>query len=1844
MMHEDTDFDLGPLTWVKAELDSALAAARQTLSDWNGEDLDPLRAAQAHLHQVTGALTIVDLQGVSLLCAETERLLAEMGDKPTLRSRDSAEVAIAACDAVLAYLDALMGGAPNAELRLSGIYARVLAQRGAEPPSPSELFYPDLTPRVSRSAAPPTLAPEALPRTLRRTRAQYQKGLLMFLQNKEPTAGLMTMDQAVRELERLAPDAGQYTFWWLAGGFTESLRRGALPVDFWVKRLCGRIDLQMRRLMEGSRQLAERLQRDMLYFLAQDKSAAGRALEARQLYRLDHYLPAEGADEAADAEAGWRPHLNALREDLDTAKDHWMKVCSGRPESLAPFQNTAMAMFEAAMRLPNESLKSLLRMVQAVSMRLPAVADTAQNEALQLEMATAILLAQNACEHFQALGPEFDRQADVQTQRLQAAIDPSYDTARIPTDVPLLDEVSRQAQERLILAQVTQEIQANLNQVEEILDRFFRYRSERSRLPLVPGMMKQVLGTLNILQLDTAADLTRASLEHIERFADPEYAISPEELDWVADALSTLGLYMEALRYGRDDRQRLASLLECRQAMAAPAASVESQIEADIASLQRQATVLADGQAAPQVLATLETSLGKLVRDADLVGDTRLKAQVEQALHQIGSHAPAAQLLTAIQGIGKTAAAPVAPSPQAAELVGATAEAIDAEMLNVYIEEANDVLGNIVAQLSRLHVNLFDADAFVSIRRGFHTLKGSGRMVGLTDLAEVAWQVEDTLNQWLRAERPPTPEVLDFLNQAVDAFTGWVQALEAGGRPQVEADALVAWARTLRDQAKGQEGSPHPKTEAGAPAHHSAAGEDETVALGSHRLPAALYQIFTEEAAQRVGDLRDALKRMARGHDASGWETFIRSAHTLAGISRTTGLTPLTEAAHALEHWAGAWPDKTSALDGTVHAVLAACTEAVADMVAAIRALRWPKDRPDIPQRLEELRPPSVEAEHAIPAEAALADADTALQQPAPAAAPEPAEAYATAAMTVRREVGTAAPDGTASINAGTPQREQVEAASPEATMASTRGSAQPDMTPAASIAPTSIEAVAPAQTSAQSEAPLPPDDLDPQLLPVFLDEAAELLPHIGAALRQWRAQPEDASARSTLQRALHTLKGSARMAGAMRLGERTHRVETRLLELADKTPRPGFLDLLEADCDQLAEMVDALQGKPLAERVPAAQASPSEAAAGWSFPAAEPLAQTVTEEDLRLRQTLKLKANILDHLLNEAGEVAIARAQVQNLLDTYKQTAQELTANVERLRSQLRELEIQAESQMRSRLGRAPGRVKQDIAAFVDVSGHPEPTAEPSSLDESWQFDPLEFDRYTRLQELTRLLSESVNDVSTAQDNLLAGIDEADRTLHLQSRMTRNLQHELMRMRMVPFDTLSERLHRVVRRAARDLGRKAQLQIEGARIELDRTVLDRITAPLEHLLRNAVAHGLEPPEARLAVGKPAYGEIRLTLHQEGSEIVIALADDGAGVNLAAVRARAEALGWVTPTEEVTSERLESFLFTPGFSTAPQVTEVAGRGIGLDVVKNEIAGIGGRVRMDTEAGHGTRFTIRLPLTLVVTPVVLVRAGGQTYALPANLVSLVREVKQEELAALQRAGVLEMGGERYPLRSLAELMDTRSQPGEGRYRTILLLRAGAERLALRIDALEGNFEAVMKNTGPQVARITGIVGATVLADGRIALILNPFALAERVPVREEAEAVAETAIEQSPLVMVVDDSLTVRKITSRLLMREGYRVVTAKDGVEALELLQDEAPAVILLDVEMPRLDGYEVTRAIRANSRLAHIPIVMITSRTAEKHRQYAYDLGVNHYMGKPYNEDALLGEIARLTGRAVEV
>ena len=616
------------------------------------------------------------------------------------------------------------------------------------------------------------------------------------------------------------------------------------------------------------------------------------------------------------------------------------------------------------------------------------------------------------------------------------------------------------------------------------------------------------------------------------------------------------------------------------------------------------------------------------------------------------------------------------------------------------------------------------------------------------------------------------------------------------------------------------------------------------------------------------------------------------------------------------------------------------------------------------------------------------------------------------------------------------------------------------------------------------------------------------------------------------------------------------------------------------------------------------------------------PTAVEAESEASGQRATLRVRADLVDRLVSEAGELSIARSRIEGEMRSLKGSLLELTENVIRLRRQLREIEIQAESQIQARVAQAP--------------------------DSEADFDPLELDRFTRFQELTRFMAESVNDVATVQQNLLKNLDDANAAILAQSRLNRSLQHELMSVRMVPFSSQTERLYRIVRQTTKETGKRANLDIVGGQVDIDRSVLDKMLAPIEHMLRNAVAHGIEHRDERLAAGKPEAGEIVVKLAQEGNEIILSMADDGKGLSASGIRARAEHMGLLQPGQVVDDAALFDFIFQPGFSTATELTQLAGRGVGMDVVKTAVSALGGRIEILSQPGKGTTFRLYLPLTLAVTQTLLVRVGSQLYAVPSTMIEQVMEMKEKGLAAIREDGEVNWQGNRYPFHFLPHLLgDAQAVPEAHRQYWVLLLRSGSQRVAILVDELKGNREVVVKNIGAQLARVVGIAGATVLGDGKVVLILNPVALASRAIVSMVHTAVPTmlppvlTEASSLPTVMVVDDSLTVRKITSRLLMREGYQVILAKDGVDALEQLVDVLPDVILSDIEMPRMDGFDLVRNIRADARLRSLPIVMITSRTADKHRNYALEIGANHYLGKPYDEVELLGLVAKYCKKA---
>jgi chemosensory pili system protein ChpA (sensor histidine kinase/response regulator) len=1033
-----------------------------------------------------------------------------------------------------------------------------------------------------------------------------------------------------------------------------------------------------------------------------------------------------------------------------------------------------------------------------------------------------------------------------------------------------------------------------------------------------------------------------------------------------------------------------------------------------------------------------------------------------------------------------------------------------------------------------------------------------------------------------------------------------------------------------------------------------AAADDDTKVIGPLRLGVKLFNVFLNEADEWSRRL---------SHDLNEWQLECESqpvpeaaaayAHSLAGASAAIGFEALSGLSRALEHALdtlglhAAAGQLASASDARL------CVDAAEDIRRLLHqfAAGFLKEpQPDLIPALEQLIHRTLPEEAPLLEEVPVSEEAPAfedVQAPEDVAVLDETLPQEDVAVTDEALVLTDAHDvPVASSEPSEPSEPSVTRASMPVVPVALAMDREPmeDLDLPVHSVDDDIDAV---------------DSLDPDLFQIFDEEAQDLIPRLGTALRQWVARPENAQARAEVLRNLHTLKGSARLAGALRLGEMAHRMETQAERLGSDVSESALIEPLLTSLDGLTTRLDALRqpddvAVPHRETTLPEQAAtqPMEALPVAPEPVLEVLGDSVVAPVVKASvpvdssmavarlpasvhasssaAAVRVRPELLDRLVNQTGEVMITRSRMEAELAQLRGSLTDLTDNLDRLRHQLRDIELQAESQMQSRLAQAK---EADHA-----------------------FDPLEFDRFTRVQELTRMMAESVNDVATVQRNLQKAVDATEDGLTAQARQTRELQRDLLRTRMVEFEGISDRLYRVVRQASKETGKLVRLDIVGGRIEMDRAVLDRMTPAFEHLLRNCVVHGIEAANVREAAGKSPEGRINIELSQEGNDVSVSFADDGRGLDLAAIWTKAVSLGLLSADDAPSEAELSQLIFAPGLSTADTLTDLAGRGIGMDVVRADVVGLGGRIETTTHAGQGTRFRMVLPLTTAVTQVVMLRVGEFTFGVPAGLVEVVRRVSGAELSAAQAAHTLNVAGEVVPFYWGGALLHTsrRSTAQEARTYPVVIFRSASQRVALHIDEVLGNQEVVVKNLGPQLSRLPGLAATTVLASGAVALIYNPVALStvygDQVrawlapsPEGEQAEA-AETVVAeqglvpreaaaraQAPLIMVVDDSITVRRVTQRLLVREGYRVVLAADGLQALEKLQGERPTVVLSDIEMPRMDGFDLVRNIRSDPALADLPVIMITSRIAEKHREHARQLGVDHYLGKPYAEDELL-------------
>jgi chemosensory pili system protein ChpA (sensor histidine kinase/response regulator) len=1219
------------------------------------------------------------------------------------------------------------------------------------------------------------------------------------------------------------------------------------------------------------------------------------------------------------------------------------------------------------------------------------------------------------------------------------------------------------------------------------------------------------------------------------------------------------------------------------------------------------------------------------------------------------------------------------------------ASEVDEEILEIFIEEVQEVLEEINNSFAEWKADPNDAEAATVLRRAFHTLKGSGRLVGATVIGELGWKFENMLNRVLDGSLPRNELLLSLIAQVADVIPGMIEHFRNTEAFDYKEVLLISQAECFA-QTKGQsvgefdapEGVTVTQETPKVAIAESVAVKVETLAPVKVEPTVELEKIelessdnFAGDALMSLGDGDQSFGELPNFDDFADTSTDIPNENPFGELPSGEGLfeSSLDDLLAAEE----IIPDVPTVAEKTpTPPVITSSTneddeeldpvlldifkhEAEQHLQSLKKFLIEYEDNPE-----QAMSQPPERAFHTLNGSSKSVN----LLEIAAFAAPME---QLSRVMFERKVVPT--PEQVAlfyeavdvieklligeKVDAAQKQRflrevnlmQESVGKSISTPVASSVGTNENKVV-ASTIQPTPVPTV----FAPPSPAPVVEhvhDVASDEFMSIFLDEADEILENTQSLLERWQANPQNMQLMKELQRELHTLKGGARMVGIIPMGDLSHQLESVLTKIVEGNAQsnPKLQEIVQTSVDELAAMLESVRhGEPL--RSPLALIKQIEIGfAGGNLsqvnlpvedtpkavaPVVAKPKPVVTEEievskpektadkdsEMDAEDRIRVRVTLIDKLTSLAGELSISRAHMEQQQGSVKINLGEMEQTVIRLRDQLRRLDIETEAQI--------------MSSFRDMPDEDE-------------FDPLELDRFSSMQQLSRGLMETVSDLLSIQDYMKTLTRQMDALLIQQTRIGAELQDGIMRTRMIPFSRISPRLQRIARLTSRELHKQVDFVINGENIEFERTVLNRIVAPLEHMLRNAIGHGVEEPDMRLQAGKSQTAKITVDLSREGTDLIIKLGDDGAGLNLSAIRAKAEERQLLKPGAVISDQDLMQFILEPAFSTAKAITQVSGRGVGMDVANSEIKQLGGSLQIHSRTGEGTLFEIRLPMSLTIHQALMVHLGEETMAIPlANVDAVLRAPAQEVLPQNQEdMRYYTYMDNDYRLCYLGELLGLgRPVVQDKCLMPMLLVRVAERRIALLVDKIEGSREIVVKPVGPQISNIRWIAGATILGDGRVVLILDVPTLARAdTTIRREVTApnslgvMETTTVEAAPAVtiMVVDDSITVRKVTARLLKRQGMEVLTAKDGVDAVAQLQEHTPDLMLMDIEMPRMDGYELATQVRNTPHLKDVPIIMITSRTGTKHRDRAEKIGINRYLGKPFNETELLENINAL-------
>ena len=1924
-MSVDNTVEYNSLSWVKAQLDDVLSDAQENLNEYIENKTDEnLENCIEHLQLIYGTLQMVEIYGAAMLAEEMQKTTAALLAGEVERAEDTYDVLMRAMLQLPDYLEGIQAGKKDAPITLMPLFNDLRTARKEGLLSESVLFSPDIENAELSADGYDAAAIEAgkLQGEVKRLRTHYQLGLLDYIRNNKERVGLQRIKAVLNSLEKASSNAEVRRVWMVAGALVEGLMKQGIDPNLSIKMLLGAVDRQLKLILDDGEETfgknySKELLKNILYYVGLSTVDSKAVTAVKEAYHLADLIPQEA--ETGAMIGGLNADLfdtvsKGITEDLTKVKDVLELFMQSNEQDLEQLANVAEQLGKIADTYGMLGMGNVRQSImdQRDVMQSIADGDTEISEPVVSAVAYELLNAESELKDYIAERSGFiDMNRDHEDQAIPAA------------------------EYRQVVIAVVSEGLKNFSEAKEAVLSYVSGIGDKEQLDIILNRLEEVRGVSMMLPLGRV----ESQIEKLQKYIrvallNNNHRPDEKEQDTVADVVTSIEYFFEALSEGRP--------------------GVEQSLNA--------------GDAAADILVAITQSYGDSVVDAV---EPASEAAVEAAVEATAKDSAEETVEEKVK-LEAVAARPVV-SPQDIAEYSILADDADEEIVEIFIEEAIEVLGELHTYLPQWKANNDDEEALAVVRRSFHTLKGSGRLLGANLIGEFSWKFENMLNRVIDNKIIISDALLHALDEALAVLPQLIEQLKGNREPidniaqlMSSADAIsegrdvvVDMAEPADEKVSADEIEPidldsddieiiavdEPEQELVIDSEEDASEtidlaeeisinelpdtDDEVIVLDAEKsaedefeielssvydsasegvlseitsdgdevidlsasadaadfsddfvieieeidesagaadddldLDPMLLKIYFDESQSHIANIKQLLDdSKAKAQPLKADKTLIRAFHTLYGSARTAEVEAIAEVSGAAEKYVKARQEGGEEnIPGDVVAVLREIENAIRNMLSLVESGKLPAHDKRLQDKINKIVQQEIQAQ---------------LQQSWQGNSP----AGGSSAIDLSSEQSPLNEVFDDSDDLSIDMSELAPGADDNLEVEIEDAESSEDVIKADEpVVQEVVEEVVEEESVVMSYG-----DIDDELIDIFLEEAEELLENCEDTLNEIKATPNSKEHIHQLQRNMHTLKGGARMAELTPVGDLTHNLESLVVMVDEKKVNTDkvLFDLLQESLDVLTSMLGSVKKREAVltandlnnrlemlmrgeieekrsverfdielselesdddEELEEIDISDLLPGSGDDVTSSD---EQVGEEQNRRKadkekgsphwgeratdvnykesqEQVRVRSDLLNNLVNYAGEVNIYHARMGRQITDFGFNLSELTATVVRLKEQLRNLEIETEVQIRS------GYEK-----------------ESDDFDES--FDPLEMDQYSTMQQLTRSLSETAADVESIND-ILAEITRDSETLLVQeSRISTDLQEGLMRTRMVRFGGLSSRLRRIVRQISRELNKEVEVEIIGDSSEVDRTVLDRIIAPLEHLLRNAVAHGIELPAARIAQGKSETGKLIIDVDRQGADIVIDVKDDGAGINVDKIREKAIMQGFMTAETELSDHDALQFILQSGFSTADEVTQVAGRGVGMDVVDSEIKQLGGVLEIDTQRGKGTTFHIRLPMTLAINQALLVSTVDDVYAIPLSSIEGVVRITGLELQRFYDSDncFYEFNGIEYELKHLGGLLNG----NQGNYSKqlqlfpVLLVHVGDKHFALHVEDLIGRREIVVKPVGMQIGGVRGIAGATILADGRVVLILEMSALVvadslfrEHVPVAEEAEPVVDKTT-----IMVVDDSITIRKVTERMLARHGIEVVLAKDGVDATNQLQDFIPDLMLLDIEMPRMDGFEVASFVRNDERLKELPIIMITSRTGSKHKDKAMKIGVNQYLGKPFQEDDLVNNINELLNTA---